>query len=35
MEVIILAGGLGTRLKSEISEIPKPMGPIQNQQLII
>lgn len=27
-EAIILAGGLGTRLRSVISEIPKPMAPI-------
>lgn len=27
-EAIILAGGLGTRLKGVISEIPKPMAPI-------
>jgi D-glycero-alpha-D-manno-heptose 1-phosphate guanylyltransferase len=27
-EVIILAGGLGTRLKGVISDIPKPMAPI-------
>ena len=28
MEAIVLAGGLGTRLRSVISEIPKPMAPI-------
>lgn len=28
MEAIILAGGFGTRLKSVISEVPKPMAPI-------
>lgn len=28
MEAIILAGGSGTRLKSIISDIPKPMAPI-------
>lgn len=28
MEAIILAGGLGTRLKSVISDIPKPMAPV-------
>lgn len=27
-DTIILAGGMGTRLKSVISEIPKPMAPI-------
>ncbi|QKJ22278.1 nucleotidyltransferase family protein [Poseidonibacter lekithochrous] len=28
MEAIVLAGGLGTRLKSVVSELPKPMAPI-------
>ncbi|WP_206810458.1 nucleotidyltransferase family protein [Paradesulfitobacterium ferrireducens] len=28
MEAIILAGGLGTRLRSVISELPKPMAPV-------
>ena len=27
-EAIILAGGLGTRLRSEVSDVPKPMAPI-------
>ena len=27
-EAVILAGGFGTRLKSVISDIPKPMSPI-------
>lgn len=27
-EAIVLAGGLGTRLKSVISDIPKPMAPV-------
>lgn len=30
MEVIILAGGFGTRLNSVISNLPKPMAPINN-----
>ncbi len=29
-QAIILAGGLGTRLKNVISEIPKPMAPINS-----
>jgi D-glycero-alpha-D-manno-heptose 1-phosphate guanylyltransferase len=29
-EAIILAGGLGTRLKGVISDIPKPMAPVAN-----
>ncbi|EOH4557949.1 D-glycero-D-manno-heptose 1-phosphate guanosyltransferase, partial [Campylobacter jejuni] len=28
MQAIILCGGLGTRLKSIIKDIPKPMAPI-------
>ena len=27
-DVIILAGGLGTRLKSVVSDVPKPMAPV-------
>lgn len=30
MEAIVLAGGLGTRLRSIISDVPKPMAPIDN-----
>lgn len=30
MEAIILAGGLGTRLRSVISDVPKPMAPIRD-----
>ncbi len=29
-EVIILAGGLGTRLKEAVNDVPKPMAPIGN-----
>ena len=28
MNVIVLAGGLGTRLKSIVSDVPKPMADI-------
>ena len=28
MEAIVLAGGLGTRLSSVVSEVPKPMAPV-------
>ena len=31
MEVIILAGGFGTRLQSKVRDIPKPMAPINNR----
>ena len=34
MEAIILAGGKGTRLKSVIKNIPKPMAPINNRPFI-
>lgn len=34
MEAIVLAGGLGTRLQSVISEIPKPMAPIAGQPFL-
>jgi len=33
-EAIILAGGFGTRLKEKISEIPKPMAPIQGRPFL-
>lgn len=34
MEAIILAGGFGTRLKSVVSDVPKPMAPIQNKPFL-
>lgn len=34
MEVIILAGGSGNRLKSVISDIPKPMAEIRNKPFL-
>lgn len=33
-EAIVLAGGLGTRLQSEVSDIPKPMAPIGNRPFL-
>lgn len=33
-EAIILAGGQGTRLRSVISDIPKPMAPIHNEPFL-
>jgi D-glycero-alpha-D-manno-heptose 1-phosphate guanylyltransferase len=30
-DVIILAGGLGTRLQSVVSDVPKPMAPVANK----
>ncbi|WP_428737611.1 D-glycero-D-manno-heptose 1-phosphate guanosyltransferase [Sulfurimonas sp.] len=34
MEVIVLAGGLGTRLRSVLSEVPKPMAPIDDKPFL-
>ncbi len=33
-EAIILAGGLGTRLKNVLNNIPKPMAPIDNKPFL-
>ncbi len=34
MEAIILAGGLGTRLKQEVPDLPKPMAPIAGKPFL-
>jgi len=34
MEAIILAGGFGTRLKSIVSDVPKPMAPIKGRPFL-
>jgi len=34
VEAIVLAGGLGTRLRTVISEIPKPMAPIDEKPFL-
>lgn len=34
MEAIVLAGGLGTRLRSVLEDIPKPMAPIGNNPFL-
>ena len=34
MEVIILAGGLGTRLRSVVSEVPKCMAPVAGEPFL-
>lgn len=33
-EVIVLAGGFGTRLRSEIGDIPKPLAPVNDQPFL-
>lgn len=34
MEAIVLCGGLGTRLSGVISQIPKPMAPVNNRPFL-
>ena len=34
MDVIILAGGLGTRLASVVSDVPKPMAPVAGKPFL-
>ncbi|MCS1394250.1 nucleotidyltransferase family protein [Lysinibacillus boronitolerans] len=34
MDAIILAGGFGTRLRSVVSDVPKPMAPVANQPFL-
>lgn len=34
IDVIILAGGLGTRLASVVSDVPKPMAPVAGQPFL-
>lgn len=34
LEAIVLAGGLGTRLKSVVSDLPKPMAPIADKPFL-
>ena len=34
MEAIILAGGLGTRLRDVIADLPKPMAPVNNKPFL-
>ena len=34
MEAVILAGGLGTRLRSVVSDVPKPMAPINGRPFL-
>lgn len=32
--IVILAGGFGTRLKSELGEIPKSLAPVNNKPFL-
>lgn len=34
-EMLILAGGFGTRLKSVVSDVPKPMAPISGRPFLV
>ena len=34
MEAVILAGGLGTRLSHIVSDVPKPMAPINGEPFL-
>lgn len=34
MEVVVLAGGFGTRLKSVVTDVPKPMAPINGKPFL-
>ncbi|MBT4128856.1 MAG: NTP transferase domain-containing protein, partial [Nitrospina sp.] len=34
MEAIILAGGLGKRLRSTVPDLPKPMAPIKGKPFL-
>ncbi len=34
MEAVILAGGLGTRLRSVVSDVPKPMAPVAGRPFL-
>jgi D-glycero-alpha-D-manno-heptose 1-phosphate guanylyltransferase len=34
MEAIVLAGGLGTRLRGVIDDVPKPMAPVQGRPFL-
>lgn len=34
MEAVVLAGGFGTRLRSVINDVPKPMAPVRNRPFL-
>ncbi|MGH8088031.1 MAG: NTP transferase domain-containing protein, partial [Stenotrophomonas sp.] len=33
-DVLILAGGLGTRLRSEVPDLPKPLAPVAGRPFL-
>jgi D-glycero-alpha-D-manno-heptose 1-phosphate guanylyltransferase len=35
MEVIVLAGGMGTRLRELVKDVPKPMAPIKGKPFLV
>ena len=35
MQAIILAGGFGTRLRTRVSDVPKPMAPVAGQPFLV
>ena len=34
MEAVVLAGGLGTRLRAAVNDVPKPMAPVQGRPFL-
>jgi len=34
MDVVVLAGGMGTRLKDAVPDLPKPMAPVNNKPFL-
>src|SRR2546422_9739257 len=34
MEAIVLVGGLGTRLRGVVDDVPKPMAPVQGRPFV-
>jgi D-glycero-alpha-D-manno-heptose 1-phosphate guanylyltransferase len=34
VEAVVLAGGLGTRLRAAVSDVPKPMAPVQGRPFL-
>ena len=34
-KILVLAGGFGTRLKSVVSDVPKPLAPVEGKPFLI